>query len=108
MRFGCWPIATSTIIVSPTAREIASTNDAMIPETAAGTTIRVATCTLVEPSAYAPSRRSRGTAPIASSESEATVGISITPMTRPAESVLKMSTWIPMSRSSGVMNVSAK
>ena len=51
VRFGCWPIATSTIIVSPTAREIASTNEATIPETAAGTTIRVATCTFVEPSA---------------------------------------------------------
>ena len=61
MRFGCCPAATSTIIVSPIAREMASTNEAMIPETAAGTTMRVATCIFVEPSAYAPSRRSRGT-----------------------------------------------
>jgi hypothetical protein len=51
VRVGCWPIAISTIIVSPTAREIARTNEATIPETAAGTTIRVATCTFVEPSA---------------------------------------------------------
>ena len=48
VRLGCWPIAISTIIVSPTAREIASTNEAMMPETAAGTTMRVATCTLVD------------------------------------------------------------
>jgi hypothetical protein len=45
---------------------------------------------------------------MASSESDATVGMSITPITSPAESVLKMSTWIPRSRRSGVTNVSAK
>ena len=63
----------------------------MIPETAAGTTTRVAVCIFVEPSAYEPSRRSRGTLPIASSESDATVGISITPITMPPESALKIS-----------------
>ena len=41
----------STIIVSPIAREIASTKLAMIPEIAAGTTIRVETWSLVAPSA---------------------------------------------------------
>jgi hypothetical protein len=40
-----------TIIVSPTAREIARTNDAMIPEIAAGTTISVETWRRVAPSA---------------------------------------------------------
>ena len=49
--FACCPIAISTIIVSPIAREIARTNEATIPDTAAGTTIRVATCSFVEPSA---------------------------------------------------------
>ena len=55
----------------------------MIPEKAAGTTTRVATWKRSAPSPYAPSRSARGTAAIASSESEATVGISITPITRP-------------------------
>ena len=41
VRLGWPPAAISTIMVSPIAREIASTNDAMIPETAAGTTMRV-------------------------------------------------------------------
>jgi hypothetical protein len=50
-RLGCCPAAMSTIIVSPTARETASTYDATIPEIAAGTTIRVDTCSFVEPSA---------------------------------------------------------
>ena len=38
-------------MVSPIAREIPSTNDATMPETAAGTTIRVETCSLLDPSA---------------------------------------------------------
>ena len=46
-----WPAAMRTIIVSPTARENPSTNAAMIPEIAAGTTIRVDTCSLSAPSA---------------------------------------------------------
>ncbi len=44
------PAAMRTIIVSPMAREMASTKLAMIPETAAGTTIRVETCSRVAPS----------------------------------------------------------
>ena len=36
-RFGVPPAAISTIIVSPTARETPSTNDATMPESAAGT-----------------------------------------------------------------------
>ena len=46
-----------------------------MPEIAAGTTMRVETWSLLAPSAYAPSRRSCGTAVMASSESEATVGM---------------------------------
>ena len=79
----------------------------MIPEIAAGTTIRVETWSLVDPRAYAPSRRSC-TADIESSETEATVGRSITPITRPALRALKTPTPTPMSWRSGVMNVSAK
>ena len=50
-RFGCCPAARSTIIVSPIAREMPSTNAATMPETAAGTTIRVETCSLLDPRA---------------------------------------------------------
>ena len=42
------------------------------------------TCILVEPSAYAPSRRRCGTADMASSDSEAIVGMIMTPITMPA------------------------
>ena len=45
------PAARRTIIVSPTAREIASTIEATIPESAAGKTTRIATLALVAPSA---------------------------------------------------------
>ena len=45
------PAAIATIIVSPIAREIASTKLATMPEIAAGTTMRVETCRRVEPSA---------------------------------------------------------
>ena len=48
---GCRPAAIVTIIVSPTAREIASTNDATMPESAAGTTMRSETCRRFAPSA---------------------------------------------------------
>jgi hypothetical protein len=51
VQFGWPPAAISTIIVSPTAREMARTNEAMIPEIAAGTTISVETWSRVEPSA---------------------------------------------------------
>ncbi len=45
------PPAIVTIIVSPMAREIPSTNAATMPEMAAGNTTRVATCILEEASA---------------------------------------------------------
>ena len=45
------PAARSTIIVSPTARDSASTIEATIPEIAAGKTTRVATLSLVAPRA---------------------------------------------------------
>ena len=48
---GCRPAAMVTIIVSPMAREIASTNDATMPESAAGTTMRSETWRRLAPSA---------------------------------------------------------
>ena len=51
----------ATIIVSPIARDTARMNAAVMPENAAGTTTRRLVCILVAPSAYAPSRRPRGT-----------------------------------------------
>jgi hypothetical protein len=44
------PAAISTIIVSPIARDMARTYAATMPETAAGTTIRVETCRREAPS----------------------------------------------------------
>ena len=105
---GSCPTAMSTIIVSPTAREMPSTNEAMMPEIAAGTTTRVETWSRSAPRPYAPSRSACGTADIASSESEAIVGISITPMTRPPARTLKISTCTPIDLSRGVTAVSAK
>ena len=43
------PAASTTIIVSPTARLMPRTNAATIPEIAAGTTTLVATCIFVLP-----------------------------------------------------------
>ena len=59
-----------------------------MPDSAAGVTTRVATSNFVAPSAYAPCRSPRGTAFIASSESEAMSGRTMMPTTIPAESAL--------------------
>src|ERR671910_3280976 len=88
---GYWggaPAAMVTIMVSPTAREMPSTKEATMPERAAGTTTWVAVSRLVAPKAYAPSRNERGTAWMASSLTEATVGMIITPITSPAARML--------------------
>ena len=53
-----------------------------------GTTTLVATWRLVLPRAYAPSRNEFGTADMASSDSEAMVGMIMMPMTSPADSAL--------------------
>ena len=47
---GRMPAASTTAIVSPTARLIARMNEANTPESAAGRTIRVDTSNLVAPS----------------------------------------------------------
>ena len=111
VRLGMPPAAMSTIIVSPTARLMPRTKAAMIPERPAGTTTRVEISYFVAPRAAAPSRRDRGTAYMASSEMEATVGRIMMPITRPAERALNTPGGVPnsqFSRSSGVTNVRAK
>ena len=54
--FGVAPAASVTAIVSPMAREMARMNEAMTPDSAAGSTTRVETSSLVAPSPYAASR----------------------------------------------------
>lgn len=108
MRFGVAPAAIATAIVSPIARDSASRNEAMIPDSAAGTMVRVATSNFVAPRAYAASRSDRGTALIASSESDETSGMIMIPTTMLALAALKMFVCGQISRSSGVMKVSAK
>src|SRR5699024_7078692 len=77
-----------TIIVSPIAREIASTNEAIIPEKAAGITTRTAVSKRVAPIPSEPSLIALGTELIASSLKLAIIGIIIIPTTIPAETAL--------------------
>ena len=60
--FGTCPAATATIIVSPTALEIAKITDTIIPDDAAGIITRKAVCNLVAPMPYEASRSDFGTA----------------------------------------------
>src|SRR5687767_12709580 len=87
---GVAPAAMVTAMVSPTARETPRIKAATIPDRAAGNTTRNETRILVEPRPYAPSRRERGTALIASSDSDATVGKMKSPTTIAAEPQLKI------------------
>ena len=68
-----------TIIVSPIALEKPKMNEAIIPESAAGSIIFIAVILLVEPKASDPKRKEFGTALSASSEIEAMVGMIIIP-----------------------------
>src|SRR5690554_6458281 len=77
------PLAIVTIMVSPIALETARTIDATIPDMEAGITTLVVVSSLVDPSPNAPSFIMEGTAFIASSDREATIGIIIIPMTIP-------------------------
>src|SRR5690625_7205601 len=72
-----------TIIVSPMARDMPSTKEAMIPDNAAGTTTRIVVSNLVAPKADDPSRMDWGTEFIASSDMDAIIGIIMTPITIP-------------------------
>src|SRR5687768_4861015 len=85
---GSCPAAIATIMVSPTARDIAKIIDTVMPEEAAGTITRKAVCRRVAPIPYEASRKDFGTARSASSLKEEMYGIIITPITNPAERAL--------------------
>ena len=110
LKFFSAPAASATIIVSPTARDMPSTTAAATPERAAGKTTRRLVCIRLAPIASDPCRIACGTAEKASSDSEAIVGMIITPRTRPAASALvKPTSMLRRScRSVGVTKVSAK
>src|SRR5690625_2742000 len=82
------PLAIVTIIVSPIAREIAKTMAAIIPDRAAGITAFKVTSNLEAPRPRAPSLILCGTAFMASSDKEATMGIIMIPMTNPGLNIL--------------------
>jgi hypothetical protein len=94
------------------ARDMPRITAPMTPDTAAGTTTRKAVSSRVAPIAKEPSRIERGTARMASSDSEAMYGMIINPITRPAPSKLNDGSSMPKGRShccsSGVTNSSAK
>src|SRR5690625_900506 len=102
------PLAIVTIIVSPIAREMPSTNEAMIPDNAAGITTCFVTSSFVAPNAKAPFLNDLGTALIASSDKEAIIGIIIIPITNPGLKMLVDSRLGISSFNIGVINVKAK
>ena len=108
VKFGCWPAATATTIVSPTARDTPSTYAATMPDNAAGTTTVSEVRNRVAPIAYAPSRKCIGTARMASSATELMYGVIMMPMTMPGPSMLKPGRFGRNFCSSGVTNSSAK
>src|SRR5215204_5744491 len=85
VKVGFWPAAIATIIVSPTARDDASTTAATIPESAAGNTTLVATSLRL-----------------------VTSGVIMIPITSPALIELKVLNPVNHVCNSGVTNVSAK
>ena len=105
---GFVPPASTTIIVSPIARDMARMIEAITPDSAAGNTTLRTTSHLVAPIAYAPSRRPRGTARIASSDREAMTGVTSSPTIRPAESALNVPTPNSGLRITGVRKLIAK
>ncbi|KAF5037333.1 hypothetical protein DSECCO2_565740 [anaerobic digester metagenome] len=73
------PVTIRTAMVSPMARPMPRMIAAVIPENAAGTTTCRIVCHRVAPRASDPSRNSRGTLLIASSETEMIVGRAMIP-----------------------------
>ena len=90
VRLGRMPAAITTIMVSPSARETASSEAEMIPGSAAGMTTSRIVSPLVMPSASEPWRMLSGTEVITSSESDEMNGMIMMPMTMPgARALLK-------------------
>ena len=79
-----FPRMTTAAIVSPMARPTPRMMAAEMPEKAVGSVTLVVVCQSVAPSAPAPSFIASGTAAIASSATETTVGSAMSPMTVPA------------------------
>ena len=75
------PTTIMTAIVSPTARPMAKTMEAMMPDLAAGSTTRQMVCQCVAPRARAPSRYDLGTERMASSDMLTTLGKIMMPST---------------------------
>jgi len=100
---GVAPAAMVTAIVSPTAREIAKMNAAIMPLSAAGTITWTTASNRVAPREKAASRSDMGTARMASSLIDATVGIIMIPKTIDALSALKKLTCIPNQVSNTVL-----
>ena len=84
VRLAARPAAMVTIMVSPIARDTASSSAPAMPGRAAGSSTRLTVSDLVAPMAEEPSRRLCGTAFRMSSDSEETNGISMIPITAPA------------------------
>ncbi len=97
-------------MVSPMARDMPRTMAAATPDSAAGSTTRRVVCMRLAPIANEPCRSERGTAESASSESEAMVGMIMTPSTIPAERELVKVTSRPSHplRMTGVTKNTAK
>jgi hypothetical protein len=100
----------ATTIVSPTAREKPRSSAATTPEMAAGITTRRLVVRFRAPRPYAASRSERGTACIASSETDAIRGVIRMPTAIPAAAMVKSGVWPEQSGSTivGLMTVSAK
>ena len=84
VRLAARPAAMVTIMVSPIARDMASSRAPAMPGRAAGRRTRFTVSDLVAPMAKEPSRRVWGTAFRMSSDREETKGISMIPITAPA------------------------
>ncbi len=74
-----FPVTMRTAMVSPMARPMPRMIAAVIPESAPGTMTRAMVCQCVAPTANDPSRNSRGTVAIASSEMLMMVGSAMMP-----------------------------
>ena len=83
------PPAIAATMVSPIAREVAMMNAATIPDTAAGSTTRTVVVLFRAPTPKLASRRDIGTARRASSQMDAMIGTTRTPMAMPATSMLR-------------------
>ncbi|MCY1309541.1 hypothetical protein D9M70_596460 [compost metagenome] len=82
------PAASTTIIVSPTARDAVRSSAPTMPGSAAGRITFLTVSERVAPRPSEPSRNARGTWVMMSSESDDTNGISMMPMTMPAVTTL--------------------